>query len=128
MNSRICIVVRIYCQECDKHFEAEVPLIVLPVTLGCRVELSMPEQIQVPRGWHQKYGQALCPDHNPHPPRAEVKETPTDEIVERARALQALAMDKSATDGERRNAWTQFEKLWKRYDLPAELGLEDFGA
>jgi len=46
--------------------------------------------------------------------------------VDKARALQALAMDKAAADGERRNAWEAFGKLWKQYDLPAELGLEDF--
>jgi hypothetical protein len=108
------------------RFQAEIPVIVLPVTTGCRMELAMPEQIPVPRGWYQKYGVALCPDHNSHPPRPDVKEAPTSEIVARARKLQALAMDKAAGEGERRNAWEAFEKLWKKYDLPPELGLEEF--
>jgi hypothetical protein len=127
MTSRIHIMVRVYCQQCDEHFDAELPAVILPVTASCRLELMMPEQISVPRGWYQKYAVALCPKHNPHPPRPQVKETPTAEIVERARALQALAINKAAGEGERANAWEAFEKLWKRYDLPPELGLEDLG-
>jgi hypothetical protein len=116
--------VRVYCEKCEKHFDAELPFEVMPVSAGSGLHLTMPHMIPVPKGWYQKYSKALCPDHNPHPPRPEEKETPTAEILEKAQKLQALAMDKAAGEGERANAWTQFEKLWKKYELPPELGLE----
>ena len=126
MKTRIYALVRVYCQKCNKHFDAELPFNIQPVTLSSQMELFMPETIPVPKGWYQRYSTVLCPEHNPHPPRPEVKETPSAEIVERARALQALAMDKAAAEGERTNAWTEFGKLWEKYELPVELGMENF--
>lgn len=52
-----------------------------------------------------------------------VKSEPTLAIIERARRLQALAMNKGAAANERENAWQAFEKLWKTYNLPPNLGL-----
>jgi hypothetical protein len=51
-------------------------------------------------------------------------EPPTPAVLERAARLQRLAIDRAAGEGERRNALDQFTKLWKRYNLPNELGLE----
>lgn len=48
---------------------------------------------------------------------------PTDAIIEKARRLQALALDTAAAPGERDNAWRQFEKLWKRYEFPVNFGV-----
>jgi len=45
------------------------------------------------------------------------------DVVEKARRLQALAMDEAAAPQERENAWSAFAKIWKEYRLPPEFGL-----
>ena len=45
------------------------------------------------------------------------------DVVEKARRLQALAMDESAAPQERENAWKAFEKIWQEHHLPADFGL-----
>lgn len=57
----------------------------------------------------------------PSPPE-EIKEYPTQDILDRATKLQTLAM-RSPSEHERNAAWAQFEKLWKRYHLPTNLGM-----
>lgn len=51
-----------------------------------------------------------------------VKEEPSQEILDRARKLQALALN-SNYEHERSAAWGAFEKLWQKYNLPPNLGL-----
>ena len=50
---------------------------------------------------------------------------PTPHVIERARRLQALAMDGAAAPQERLNAWLAFEKIWKRYKLPVDFGISE---
>ena len=50
------------------------------------------------------------------------KHEPTPEIIAKARKLQALAVA-SPSENERDAAWLQFEKLWKKYKLPNNLGV-----
>lgn len=45
------------------------------------------------------------------------------DVLEKARRLQALAMDESAAPQERENAWTAFAKIWKEHKLPGDFGL-----
>jgi len=116
--------------ECGKHFHAEVPLHMLPLFARGEVTISTLETTDDIRGWYlEKNREALCPKHNTaRRPAVELveedKEEPTEEVLERARRLQALATDKSATEGERRNAWESFTKLWKQYRLPNDIGIE----
>ena len=48
---------------------------------------------------------------------------PTEAVLEKARRLQALALDRTTTPEERQAAWLQFEKMWKRYELPVNFGI-----
>jgi len=50
------------------------------------------------------------------------KHEPTLEIIAKAKKLQALAVA-SPSENERNAAWSQFEKLWKKYKLPNNLGV-----
>jgi hypothetical protein len=52
-----------------------------------------------------------------------VRKQPSQEVLERARKLQALAMG-STSAGERDNAWAAFGKLWEEYVLPNDLGMK----
>ena len=118
------VAIRLYCDEpeCETHFLLEVPLIFTPMSGDRTILVQMPEEFEVPKGWKRQRRKVLCPKHNPEP--AGDKMGPTPDVVDRARKLQALAMDKAAGEGERANAWAQFGKLWNKYELPAELGLE----
>jgi len=46
-----------------------------------------------------------------------------EDVLEKARRLQALAMDEAAAPQERENAWTAFSKIWKEHKLPGDFGL-----
>lgn len=124
---RLAILSKVYCSECSEYFKVEIPATILPRTAGNRVELRL-EEVTVPQGWHFKmYREAFCPKHNPEI-ATEVEEPkiePPPEVLDRARKLQALAIDKGATEGERRNAWDQFGKLWGKYEIPTDIGLEE---
>lgn len=128
---RLTILAKVYCSEpgCSAYFKAEIPARVLPMTRNNEVELNFPlREVAIPYGWLKRHREAFCSKHNPERPleeeKKEPKEEPTPEILERARALQALAIDKGAAEGERRNAWEQFGKLWTKYNLPDDIGLE----
>ena len=47
------------------------------------------------------------------------------DVLEKARRLQALALDESAAPQERENAWSAFSKIWQEYknQLPPDFGL-----
>jgi len=63
------------------------------------------------------------PEAPPEPEAPVVKEQPTREILERAIRIQTLAMQ-STSEHEREAAWAQFAKLWNKYELPNNLGME----
>lgn len=119
------VAIRLYCDEpeCEMHFLLEIPLAISSLNTDGAIRIYMPSIFEVPKGWRRENWRVLCPEHNPNP--AGDKIVPTPDIVDRARKLQSLAMDKAAGEGERANAWTQFGKLWNKYELPAELGLEE---
>lgn len=116
--------------ECRQHFHAELPLHMLSHFARGEITIATLETREKVRGWYlDKNLEALCPKHNKmEKPAVELvdndKKEPTAEILERARRLQALAVDKGAAEGERHNAWTEFEKLWKKYRLPNDIGIE----
>jgi hypothetical protein len=125
---RLAILAKVYCSEqgCSAYFKVEIPATVLPLTADNEVKLRL-HDTQVPQGWLFKmYREAFCPKHNPDISieTPDPKAPPTPEVLDRARKLQALATDKGATEGERRNAWEQFGKLWAKYELPNDIGLE----
>lgn len=124
---KICMNAIIYCDECSKSFDLEIPLQVLPVALDSEIEMSFPRVVKAPQGWKVQHPMVLCPEHNPEADEEVLveKEIPSEEILEKARRLQALAMDKAAADNERSNAWGQFGKLWDKYKLPSDFGLEE---
>ena len=62
------------------------------------------------------------PEAQPEPAPGARKQ-PSQEVLERARKLQALALG-STSPGERENAWTAFGKLWDEYNLPNDLGMK----
>jgi hypothetical protein len=69
-------------------------------------------------------GPEARPEAKPEPPTAPgVRKQPSQEVLERARKLQALAMG-STSAGERDNAWAAFGKLWEEYVLPNDLGMK----
>jgi hypothetical protein len=94
------------------------------------VTIASLEKTRNAREWRiEGNSEALCPKHQKkQKPAVELidndREEPTDEVLERARRLQALAIDKGAAEGERHNAWAEFEKLWKKYRLPTDIGIE----
>lgn len=128
---RLVFPARVYCAEpgCAQYFEREVEGEVSPVTTGRTITLHIPDVGPVPKGWYVRYHMVLCPRHNPDVEHEEPEEVPDRDdapldVVEKARRLQALAMDRAAAPGERTNAWAQFQKLWEQYSLPNDLGFE----
>jgi len=65
---------------------------------------------------------ALTAQHPAVAEREEVLDVPAD-VVEKARRLQALAMDEAAAPQERENAWAAFSKIWQEHKLPGDFGL-----
>lgn len=66
MTLRITIPARIYCDNCSKYFEIEIPATLAPRTQGDKVELQLHE-VEPPKGWYFKmYWKAFCPDHHPN--------------------------------------------------------------
>jgi hypothetical protein len=137
MNVTTPVSVQCSHDGCSSSFEVELPLDPEALWWG-RLELAGRINIEAPKGWYiDAHALALCPDHNHHivleapelPPEAEENakggEEPTEEVLALATKLQALAMDRSTTEHERAAAWARFGSLWKRYNLPDELGLKE---
>jgi hypothetical protein len=77
--------------------------------------------------FHTLHGPDPEPLRKPEPEPEEAlpegfKLQPTPEILDKAQKLQALAVA-SPSENERNAAWLQFEKLWKKYKLPNNLGV-----
>jgi hypothetical protein len=136
------MALRVHCtwehegEECPSCFEVEVPVHPIALFTTGHVEFSR-VTLDCPAGWDMKPPKvALCPKHSsvavpidteefsPEQDVGKGEEEPTAEILARAERLQALAIDKGTTDGERAAAWAAFSKLWKQYNLPDKLGLE----
>lgn len=138
MTTKVTLPAHIWCSEdgCGEHFEIELPVNAVTLFTVGNAELQGRVLISPPDGWYvEGHRMALCPTHNPllqagppDPPALEESnkgtEEPPPEVLERAARLQALAMDRGTTEHERAAAWERFGDLWKRYNLPDELGLD----
>lgn len=114
----IQVMLRVGCGSCKARYD-------LALGLAAVRELLLGDQLRgvplpAPDGWVVDGVHAYCPEHVPPGPGTL---EPTPEVLRRAAALQALASDPNTTEHERENAWGQFEKLWRRYRLPPDLGL-----
>jgi hypothetical protein len=114
------VIVRITCERCEANYEAALSLAAIVAVATAPEFTARDIPLPAPGGWIASADGARCPAHAP---AAQGREEPTEAVLKRAAALQALARDPKTTDGERRNAWAQFEKLWQRYRLPEDLGL-----
>lgn len=138
MTTKVTLPAHVWCSEegCNSYFEIELPLNPVALFTVGNPELSGRVNIVPPDGWYiEAHWVALCEDHNPllqagpqMPTEIEESakgtEEPPADVLELASKLQALAMDRSTTEHERAAAWERFGELWKRYNLPDELGLE----
>lgn len=116
MTLKARVLVQVVCSECHEHYE-------LALGLQSAVQLARGEldgaPLPAPEGWVADGGGALCPTHVPEGTRR----IPTPAVLKRAAALQALAQDPTTSENERQSAWARLGDLWKRYDLPVDLGL-----
>ena len=123
---RLVVLSKIYCtiEDCEHSFELELAARPAPLNTANVLTVEFPrDEIPAPAGWYIDGHHVLCPRHNVD---GEGKSPAPDAVLEKARRLQALAMDKAAADNERRIAWAEFGKIWRRYHLPPELGLEGY--
>jgi len=135
---RLGVLARVYCDyveedmseypprrvPCDSYFDMELTAEVAPVSGGSSVNITFPVQIVAPPGWYVRHRAVRCSRHHRGLDEPTGKEVPTQAVLEKAAKLQALAMDKGATEGERAAAWKAFGDLWDKYQLPVGLGLE----
>lgn len=118
MTLRARVLVQVTCSECQEHYDVALGLqTVFAMMQGDLQDAPLP----APAGWLADTSRAFCPAHVP--PGPGILE-PTPAVLHRAASLQALAQNEAATENERSNAWAQFEKLWRRYKLPKDLGLK----
>ena len=119
------------CPGCEAFFRARAPLQAVLDEVPVVPELPpgwVLEDIQeaTPWGYGDVEVQLLCPKHRSDADTTVIDNriVPSPEIVTRARRLQALAMDPRTPAKEQDNAWAAFEKLWAKYQLPEDLGIE----
>lgn len=126
---KISLDLTYHCEHptCDATFRARAPLQAIVEDVPVVPELPpgwAMEDVQI-NHWEAEV-QLRCKVHRRDAAVTVVDEriVPSPEIIARAKSLQALAMDNGATDNERANAWSAFEKLWHKYRLPEDLGIE----
>jgi hypothetical protein len=113
--------------DCDQYFRARAPLQAVLDQVPVVPELPPGWALEdKPTAWGEVEVALKCRHHRRDAATVVVDNRimPTPEIVGRARRLQALALDPGATPNEQDNAWAAFQKLWEKYKLPEDLGIE----